>query len=320
MPNVFFQGAELAMSSGVTPGVMANIQRLQDVRIDYQIPRTEVRTLGRFKPLNDRPVINYTPVNMSVSYAKSNKDVERNLGILNSTGVAVQIGQNTEVTNWGCRNYTLYNAPVTSPNYANEWDIVSGVLKSFALNGSVGQPVNGSFTVEAFDLQQAANNGTRTIPSYSGNVIKPENITITGINFTGLGFSGLIVQSFNLQTAFNYAQTFRIGTKYPERRMTDAMASLQISAFMEGTTNTVTSLNQYDCGTFITGLYVMTLQPSCTTDAPTTITLSYPYLESQSLGTQVGNYTAVELGFVAPLSIVAFEATGANQGSNLTIT
>ncbi len=320
MGNVFFQGAELYQSSGTTNGVFAKVDRAQDIRVDYSIPRATTPVIGRVKPLNDHPVINYTPVSLSANYLHSSKDVPRNLGLLNSTGIAVQIGQGTEVGDWGARSFQVLNAPVTSPNYAGQWNVVSGVVKSYALAGSVGDTVKGSFSVEALDLQQQANNTLKTIPSYSGNLIKPEGMILSGIDFNGLGFSGLIVQSFSFQSTFNHAQTFHIGTKYPERRMTDASASLQLSAFMDGTTNTVTSLTGYDPGAPMTGAYYLTLIPSCGPEAATQIAMTNPYLITQSLGQQVGNFIQIDLGFSIPLSFVAFEATGANMGSNVTIT
>lgn len=320
MSNISYQGAQIAMSSGTTHGVYALIDRVQDIRIDYQPPRTSVPVIGRFKALNDRPVINYTPVNLSISYTKGNKDVERNLGLLNTTGVAVQIGQNTEVSNWGSRNYQIYNAPLTQNTYAGQWEVSSGILRSFSLNGSVGDAVRGSISIEGIDLRQTANGAAKSVPSYSGQLIKPEGQTLTGINFTGLGYSGLLIQSFGFQINFNHAQTYRIGTKYPERRVTEADASLQISAFMEGLTSTLTSITGFDLGSPLAGQFVLTLQPSCGPEPATTITMTNPYLVSHQIGMQVGNYTAVDLSFALPLSTVPFECTGSNQGSNVTIT
>lgn len=316
--TLFFQGAEIAMSSGVANETYARIQRVQNIDVNYQIPRTETRVLGRFKPLNERYVLNYTPVNLSVNYTEGNKDVERNLGLLNTTGVLVQIGQNTEVSNWGARSFQIYNAPINATNYAGQWNVLSGVVKSFSLAGSVGGVVDGSFVVEGTDLQQVAYNAARTVPTYSGQVIKSENVTITGINFTGLGFSGLTVQSFNFNININHAATFRMGTRLPERRITDGTATLDLVGFMEGVTNTVTGLSIYDGGTPITGTYVLSLQPSCAgNEPPTVITLVQPYLKRQSLGTQIGNYTTVNLGFSIPLTCVAAEAA---LGSNVMIT
>ncbi len=318
--NLFYQGAEIAMSSGTTDGVFNTIQRVQSISTNYTIPRATTSVIGRMKPLNDQSVINYTPVSLSMNYTASNKDVVRNLGLLNTTGVLIQIGQNTEVATWGARNYQIYNAPINSPTYAGQWNVVSGILKSFSLGGSVGGVVEGSLSAEGLDLQQVVNNAARTIPTYSGQVIKSQNVAITGIDFTGLGYSGLTIQSFNFQINIDYASTFRIGTQFPERRITAGTATLQIVGFMEGVTNTVTTLNTYACGGFLPGSYVLNLQPSCSTEAPTIVTMTNPYLASQSVGTQVGNYTQVDLSFFVPLTTNAFEATGAGMGSNCTIT
>ena len=323
MANIFYQGAELGITSGTAHNAYARFERVQDIKVDYQIPRTPVPVIGRFKPLNEQPVINYTPVNLSVSYTKGNKDIERYLGLLNSTGVAVQIGQGTEVSDWGARNYIIYNAPLTSNTYAGQWEITSGILKSFTLNGSVGEPVKGSISVEGIDLRQSANTSARTIPTYSGYLIKPEGQSITGMDFTGLGYTGLTIQSFSFQVNFNHANTYRLGTKYPERRITEASATLQLSAFMEGASNTATSITGFDCGAPMAGQHILTLQPSCATGnntLATVITMTSPYLVNHSLGVQVGNFTAVDLSFVCPLSIVPFECTGLDQGSNVTIT
>lgn len=321
MGNIFFNGATVLMSSGNTLGVYATIDRSQTVRFDFQIPRTNIYTLGRFKPLIDRPVINYTPVSMSVDYIKGDKNVETCLGILNTTGIATLIGNGTRVDDWGCRTYPVYLSPVSSQTNVGEFDVVSGVLKSFSMQGAVNEVVRCSFSVDALDLQQIPNNNARVVPIYSGQVIKNENIAYTGINFTGLGYSGLIIQSFAFGTSFGYATHFKLGDKYPVRRMTEATASLQLSAYIDGVTNTVSGLSQYDCGAALQGAYTFTLTPSCVgNQAPTVITLTNPYLESQSFGAQVGGFIEVQLGFSVPLTTVAYEATGFGFGSNATIT
>lgn len=315
--TLFFQGAEIAMSSGVVNDTYALIQRVSNISTSYQIPRTQQRVIGRMLPLNQQPVLNYTPVNLSVNYTAANRDVPRCFGLLNSTGLLVQIGQNTEVNNWGARSFQIYNAPINSPNYAGQWNAPTGILKSFSLAGSVGGVVEGSFTVEAFNLQQVANNSARTIPNYSGVVVKSENMVLTGINFTGLGFSGLTIQSFSFQTSINHAPTFRIGTQFPERRITDGVATLQVVGYMEGVTNTVDNLNTYAAGNSLTGTFVLALTPSCSNEPPLTITMVSPYLDSQTLGSQVGSYTEISLGFSIPLTTVPGETT---VGSNVTLT
>lgn len=321
MPNIFFNGATVNMSSGNTLGTYATIDRVQSVRFDYQIPRTKVLVLDRFKPLPDQPVINYTPVSMTVDYLYGDKNVPLCLGIANSTGIATLIGNGTQVTEWGLRTYPVYLSPVSLQNNVGEFDVVSGALKSFALQGSVNEPVRGSFSVDALDLQQTQNGSARNIPNYSGQLARFQDLALTGIDFTGLGYSGLVIQSFSFNASFNYASHFDLGKKYPVKRMTEAACALQLSAYIDGSTSTVTGLGVYDCGSYITGTYVLTLTPSCVGNvSPTTITLQNPYLESQSFGVQVGNFIEVQLAFSVPLTINAYEATGFAMGPNATIT
>lgn len=318
MANLFYNGAVMAMNSGTNPATFVNVDRVEQISIQDQIPRVNIDVVGRFAPLPSRPVINYTPVTMSANFIYGDKNIPTCFGLVNSTGIAIAPGNGTQVSDYGCRTFQIYNTSPYAQTYLNEWDVVSGVLKSFSLQGSVGEAVKGAFSVEALDLRQVANNSAFTPPMYSGNIVRPQDTTIAGIDYTGLGFSGLIIQSFNFNANFNHASTFRIGTKYPERRMTQAAATLQLSAFMEGTTNTISGLSVYDCGTYVTGVYVFTLQPSCSTQPATTISFVNPYVESQGLGVQVGNFFQVDLSFSVPLSIVPYEATG--NGSNVTIT
>ena len=237
MPNVvYFQGAELFMSSGNSATVTAKVDRVQDIQTDNSLPRVQTYTIGRFKPLNDQPIINYTPTSMSVNYVKGNKDVERNLGLLNTTGIGIQIGQGSTVADWGARNFSIYNIPTLGAGqnltYAGRWDVVSGILKNFSLQGSVGEAVKGSFSIEAIDLRQFSDTTARTIPNYSGNLIKPAGVTITGINFTGYGLTGLTIQSFSFQVSLDHAQTFQLGSQYPVRRVTSIGSTLQIVGFI----------------------------------------------------------------------------------------
>lgn len=305
------------MSSGTVNDTYARVQRVTNVTVGFQPPRTAQRVIGRMLPLNQMPVLNYTPVSFSVNDTFGNKDVPRNLGLLNSTGLLTQIGQNTQVTDWGARSFQIYEAPINATSYAGQYNVVTGILKSYSLAGSVGGVVEESFTIEALDLQQVANNGARTVPNYSGTVVKSENMVLTGINFTGLGFSGLTVQSFSFQTSINHAATFRLGTQFPERRITDGTATLQIVGFMEGVTNTVSSLNAYACGNSLTGTVVLSLTPGCSNEPPLNITMVSPYLESQSITTAVGSYTEVTLGLSCPLTTVPAECV---LGSNVLMT
>jgi hypothetical protein len=319
--NVFYQGAELWMSSGASATTFARVDRVQNVRASYQIPRAAQSTIGRFAPLPGQQVINYTPVTMSADYAMGNKDVPRNLGLLNSTGIMVQIGQGTTVPDWGARSFQIRNAPVNTTTYAGQTDIVTGVLKAFSLQGGVGDAVRGSFSVEAIDQRQVVNGAARDIPTYSGQLVTPQNQTLTGLSFAGLGYSGLLVQSFGFQLTIDHAQTFTIGAKYPEKRVTSATATLQISAFVSGGfSNQLTSLTGFDVGTALQGQYVLGLQPACGAEAAMTIAMTNPYLLSQSLGVQVGSFTQIDLSLGVPLSIIPFECTGGASPCNVTLT
>lgn len=319
MSNVFFNGLTCSVSSGTTLGVYAPIDRVQSIKVDFQVPRANEMNLGRFAPLVNRPVINYTPVNLNIEYIKADKNVETCLGLLNSTGLAIQIGNGTQVTDWGCRTYPVVLAPIQSQINMGEYDVVSGVLKSFRLQGAINDVVKGSFAVEGLDLRQKANNNIQSVvPTYSGSVVRSQDVTITGIDFTGLGYSGLIITSFSFGAAFGYSAQMRLGDQYPTRRMVEGNATLNLDAYIDGTTNTATGLAIYTPGSYLSGTYVFTLAPSCAgNQSPTTITLKNPYLENQSLGLTVGSFVNVSLGFSVPLTIVAEEA---RSGPNVTIT
>lgn len=315
---VNFQGATVNISTGNLLGVYAPVDRVSDVNFDYTLPRVNTTNLGRFKPLDERPIVNFAPVTMTVNYIYSDKNVPRCLGILNSTGIAIQIAQHSKVTDYGCRTYPIYISPASLGNNLGEFDIVSGALKSFAIQGSVNDIVKASFQVEALDLQQYTNNNPRIIPIYSGQVVRPQDAMLTGINFTGLGYSGLIIQSFNFSTSFEYASQLRMGNQYPERKMNGGGITLSVAGYMEGTTNPVSSLSGYYPGNYISGQYVLSLQPGCNPiDSPTVITMTNPYLESQSISAPVGDTIKVNLSFSIPLTVVPGECAA---GSYVTIT
>lgn len=315
---VTFQGATVNMSSGTTLGVYVPIDRVSDVSFDYTVSRVNVTNLNRFKPLDLRPVINYVPVAMTVNYYKGDKNVERCLGILNPTGIAIQIGSHSKVTDYGCRTYPIYISPASLGVNMGEFDIASGVLKSFSLQGSISDPIRASFTVEGLDLQQYTNNNPRTIPVYSGQVVRPQDVVLTGINFTGFGYSGLDVQSFSFSTTFDYTSALYMGNQFPTRRIDNGNVVLQIAAYIDGTSVPVPSLTGYYPGSYITGQYVLTMNAGCNpTDTPTVITLTNPYLDSQSVSAPVGDLIKVTMSFSVPLTTVASETL---VGSNATIT
>ena len=313
----FFQGAEVYMTSGGSVSTFARIDRAQSINVSYAPPRSNVPVLGRVKPLANRPVINYTPATASVEYIKGNKDVEYNLGLTNSAGAVIVPGSSVDISTTGAYNIQVLMAPNNSLNYAGQINLMTGVLNSFSLAGSVGDPVKGGFTMEFLDYQQVTNNSARSIPDYAAQVIKPENVTITGIDYTGLGFSGIIIQSFKLDLNLNRTAVLRMGEKYPTRRVTEANATLSINGFIEGLTTNITSLTGYDCGSAMAGQCTLKLLPSCSSEPLTTINMVNPYVESVNIGVQVGSYIPVDIQLSTPLS---FNTTEASTGANLKIT
>ncbi len=313
--SLFYQGAELWMTTGGSPSTFAMVPRVQNVSVGFQVPRSNVPIIGRVKPLNQRPVINYVPVSLSCEYVKGDKSMEYNLGLLNPSGIAVTQGLLPDVSTTGVQNFQVLLAPNSSSSYAGQINVWSGVLNSFSLAGSVGDPVKGSFSMDCLDRNQVANNSARVAPSYNAQLIKNENITLTGIDFTGVGYSGVVIQSFKLDVNFQRVSTLRLGEKYPVRRLTEAVATLSLQGFLEGVTLSP-GLSGFDCGNFQAGNIGLSLLPSCSSEPATVITMTNPYVESSNLGVQVGNYISVDISYSVPLSFVSSEAS---SGSNLTI-
>lgn len=306
------------MTSGTVDGSFYQLPRVQSIGMGFQIPRTTVPVMGRFKPLDQRPVVNFTAIPISIDFIKGDKSFETNLGLVNPTGVGYILGQADplSISSYGARNFQVKMAPNNSNNYAGQINISSGVMTSFSLGGSVGDPVKGSVSFECLHWDQVENTGVRNIPAYGANLIKSENMTLTGIDFSGLGITNLVVQSFRLDVSMGRTATIRLGEKYPERRITEMNATLAIQGFLEGINTAITGLSKYDCGNPTDTDISISLSPSCSAEAATVITMKKPYLESQQFGAQVGNYTSVDINFACPISTNLYETMA---GSNLII-
>ena len=70
MPN--FQGAELRISSG-NKSLDIICDNIQSTNISYQNNRQETTYLGNYNPELNKPIINFTPVQLSFSYLKMNE-------------------------------------------------------------------------------------------------------------------------------------------------------------------------------------------------------------------------------------------------------
>jgi hypothetical protein len=317
-----YQASEVTISSGAVGTTNQTIERLQSINVNYAPPRTNVEVLGKFNQLRDRPVINYTPASFSLQFLKSNKDIESNIGIVNSTGVGIAFAgtDGLTVAGYGARNVNVLIAPSQSNNYNGQMSLSSGVINSYSLSASVGQPAQISIGGEALDMQFVVNNAGRSTPNYTAQLVKSENIALSGIDVSGFGLSGLTIQSLDLGINFTRQSSFQLGSKYPKRLVTDIMGNLSLKGFFEGINSAFTGLSAYDCGAPYTGTMYFTLVPSCATAPGTTYTVINPYLDSFAYGAQVGSFSSIDLNFSIPISVNSGEAAAIASGSNLIIT
>ncbi len=290
---------------------MQPVQRVTNVKIDYTVPRANVMVLNRGKPLENRPVINYTVPHASVDFYHSDSSIAQMLGICNTSGVCQAITETKSTTaGLGIRSMQVAYAPTASASYNGLLDLKSGVLTSYSLQGSVGDAVRGNFVLEFLDESGSINTTTRDSSNTAANLVKPENVSLTGILFTGYGLTGVTIQSFSFSLGFGRTAVPQMGQKFPvERPLTDVNASLQIAGFFDGLNNSMTGLNQYDCGSPTFGVVGLTLSPSCGATSPNTITMKNPYFDSLSVDSQVGGFTTFSLSLSMPIGPNPLEVT-----------
>ena len=308
------------MESGLLyASTMQPLPRVTSVKVDWSASRANVLVLNRGKPLEQRPIVNYIPVNVSIDLYSSDNSLEQMLALVNTTGIATNITDtNAATAAYGIRSMQLLYAPTNSANYNGELDIKSGVLTSYSIQGSVSSPVRESIQMQFLDMSGNVNSTLRDSNTYLAQPVIPAGISLTGIQFSGYGITGANVQSFSLGINFTRTQVFQLGTRFPVTRpLTDVSASLQVQGYFEGVNNTVTGLSQYYCGFPTYGTVALVLSPSCGTSSPRTITITNPYIESYSVDGQVGNFSTFSMAFSMPLGPNPLD-TG--DGSVLTFT
>lgn len=273
-----FNAVEVKMSSGVNGLDSVSLTRVQSASWNYTIPRSDTRVLGRFKQLNTRPVINYTPVTYSIEMLKSDNLAEKHLGLTHPQGVALILGtgEGNNINNYTARNFTYLISDPSKLIYENQWNIGTGVLTSYTVNASVGDVARVSFGGEAFDLSATPNSLARSGVTYDSEIVKSDTINISGIDFSGIGFTGISIQSFSLGINFNRQSFFDFGNRFPRRIMNEANATLQIQGFVEGINYYYQSLSGFNCGAYQTGTYYFTLVPSCSPNPGTTYQVINP--------------------------------------------
>jgi len=259
-------------------------------------------------------------VDATVDFIKSNKDIERSLGLIHPTSVTSNIS--SPLT--GTRSMQVYFAPTNSASYNGLLDLKSGVLTSYSLQGGVTEPVRGSFGLQFLDMSGSINTTARDNTNYEAGLIKPENQALTGlgdtttISMAGFGLTGITIQSFSFSLGLSRASVQELGKRFPTSRpLTDVNASLQCQGFFEGINNSITGLDYLYCGAPAAGTISLALSPACSSASPTTIAITNPYLDNFSIDAQVGNFSTFAVSFSAPLGPNPLEIT---DGSRLTIT
>ncbi len=283
---------------------MQIVNRVTNVKIDYNVPRQNVYELNRGKPLQQRPIINYIPVDVSIDLLKSDNSLEQMLGLINPTGIGMLITDtNPQTATLGIRSMQVYFAPTSSANYNGMFGINSGVLTNYSLQGGINELVRQTVSLQFLDYSGSTNLTPRATTNITTAGVKPEGQQLTGLQLTGYGLTGIEIQSFSLSVNFSRASIFQLGSKFPvQRPFTDIAATLQVQGFFEGINNSVTGLSYLsDCGNPTFGTVALTLNPSCATSSPTTITMTNPYLDSTSIVGQVGNFSTVSFSFSLPL-------------------
>ena len=315
-----YQAGQVRLSSGLAGTAMGAVERVQNVRIDANLPRVNVGAMNRSKPLSQRPVVNYTPVDFSFDFVKSNNSVETMLGLINNTGVTTQLTDARGLGNsWAVRDAQVFFAPTAASTYNGLLDLKSGVLTSYSIQGSVNEPVRASVSMQFLNVSGSVNTTTRDTTDYGAKIVRPDGQYLTGILFTGYGITGVTIQSYSLGVGFNRTQVFQLGSSpFPvDRPMTEANATLQVQGYFEGVNNSLTGLSQYSCGDPTYGNVYLTLLSSCGSAGQATYTMTNPYLDSQSVEGQVGGFSTCSFSFSLPLPL---NPTETSDGSVLAIT
>lgn len=307
MPN--FQGAELRISSG-NKSLDIICDNIQSTNISYQNNRQETTYLGNYNPELNKPIINFTPVQLSFSYLKTNNNlIEENLGLLNPSGCFINLVANNNLNDYSSRDYKLLFRPPNTQNYNGQINLYSGYLSQYNLAANIGNPLTCAVTIEALDIESLANNSGQ-IQITGKQIISPESTLITGINFSGFGISGLQIQSFSLNLSIQRNNSFVLGQKFPQKTIVQTNGQIQINGFLNNISQLakLSTINQNSPENNI----ILNLKNNCSTEIFSTITIQKPYLDSKQISNQVGNFANVSLNFLVKPTIRPMEWSGEN--------
>ncbi len=304
---------------------MAAVLRVTSVKLDTNLPRANTYVLNRGKPLEQRQIINYTPAAANWEWMKSDNMVEQCLGLINTSNVTTNLVDTKPATaTFGIRSMQVAYAPTSSANYNGLYDLKSGVLTSYSLQGGSTEPVRASVAMEFLDWSGSINTTARDSSNYAAGLIVPANQALTGftnaagLTLTGFGLTGVTIQSFSFSIGFSRAAVMQIGSRFPvERPLTDVGASFSCQGYFDGINNSFTGLAQYNCGNPTFGTIGLTMAPQCTTNSPCTVTMVNPYFDTLSISSQVGGFSTFALSFSLPIGPNPLEIT---DGSVVTLT
>ncbi len=298
-----YQAGQVRLESGALPSAtMLPVPRITSVRVGANLPRINVGILNRGKPLAQRPILNYTPVNGEFDYYHTDLTIPAMLGITGTLGVCAGIIETKgTIATFGVRSAQVAFAPTSSSSYNGLIDLKSGVLNSWGIQGSVSEPVRGSFGLEFLEMSGSLYGASRDSTNIDASFVKPENVSLGALALSGLGFTGVTFQSFGFNVGFARQGVQQLGAKFPvERPLTDVGATLQVQGFFDGINNSMTGLSQYDNGQSFQGSVALTLVPFGV-NASTTITMLNPYLDNFSIESQVGGFSTVSVSFSLPI-------------------
>lgn len=312
MPNIF-QGSELQIASGISG--FFSCEKIQSLNISLQNNRQETTYLGNFNSEQKKPIINYTPVQLSFSYIKPvSNQIEENLGLLNPSGCFINLIANNNINNYSSRDYKILFRPPNKQIYNGQINLYSGYLSQYSLSANVGAPITCSVNAECLDTQSFFNNsGQSTIQN--SRIAIPEGLTITGINFSGMGISGLQIQNFSLNLTIQRNNSFQIGKKFPEKTIVQTNGNIQIGGFLNNITE-INKLSEIDSGSPIDDIYI-NIKDSCSNSGIMSILVRKPYLESKQISNQVGNLANTSLNFSVKPTIKLNEISGENLIFNI---
>ena len=307
MPN--FQGAELRISSG-NKSLDIICDNIQNTNISYQNNRQETTYLGNYNPELNKPIINFTPIQLSFSYLKTNNNlIEENLGLLNSSGCFINLVSNNNINDYSSRDYKLLFRPPNTQNYNGQINLYSGYLSQYNLAANVGNPLTCAVTIEALDIE-SLNNTSGQVQITGKQIISPESTLITGINFSGFGISGFQIQSFSLNLTVQRNNSFILGQKFPQKTIVQTNGQIQINGFLNNISQ-LSKLSNIDQSSPENNI-VLNLKHNCSTGNFSTVIIQKPYLDSKQISNQVGNFANLSLNFLVKPTIRPMEWSGEN--------